>query len=95
MTEESQSPQYQAVLQYKDLLARSLADGPDQHLLTQFKLRGWLGDMDHHPTAPEMIDVALHRISSNPSDYEVFIGMLPDNGRVGAIVDAITGIVHI
>jgi ankyrin repeat protein/GTPase SAR1 family protein len=86
--EEGYSPQYQAVLQYKDELARSLASGPDLHLLNQFKIRGWLGgEVDATPT--RLIDEALHRIQSDPSDYEVFIGMLPEN--VKPIVDQITG----
>ena len=90
--ELSQSPQYRAVLQYKDQLARSLANGPDQHLLNQFKIRGWLGP-GADVSAPEMIDEALTRIRSDVSNYEIFIGMLPDHSRVKAIVDALTGIV--
>ena len=90
--EEGYSPQYQAVLQYKDELARSLASGPDLHLLNQFKIRGWLGgEVDATPT--RLIDEALHRIQSDPSDYEVFIGMLPEN--VKPIVDQITGMLCI
>ena len=88
--EEGYSPHYQAVLQYKDDLARSLASGPDLHLLNQFKIRGWLGgEVDATPTL--MIDEALRRIQSDPSDYEVFIGMLPDDIRVKPTVDQITG----
>ena len=79
------------MLKYKDQLARSLAGGPDQHLLNQFRIRGWLGPKVD-TSAPEMIDVALSRIQSNVSNYEVFIRMMPDNGSVKAIVDAITGI---
>ena len=90
--EESQSPQYTAVLQYKDQLASSLANGPDQHLLNQFKIKGWLGP-GADSSAPELIDEALTRISSNVSNYAIFIGMLPHHSRVKAIVDAITGIV--
>ena len=88
--EPSQSPQYRAVLQYKDQLARSLANGPDQHLLNQFKIRGWLGP-GADVSAPEMIDEALTRIRSDVSNYEIFLGMLPDHSRVKAIVDVITG----
>ena len=87
---QSQSPQYRAVLQYKDQLARSLANGPDQHLLNQFKIRGWLGP-GADDSAPEMIDEALTRIRSDVSNYEIFMGMLPDHSRVKDIVDAITG----
>ena len=76
------------MLQYKDQLARSLAGGPDKYLLSQFKIRGWLAS-GATPSAPELVDVALQRIRSNPSEYEVFIGMLPDDVR--AIVDSITG----
>ena len=79
------------MLQYKDQLARSLADGPDEFLLTLYNLRGWLG-LGADVGAPELIDVALTRISSNVSDYEVFIRMLPDTGTMKAIVDAIIGI---
>ena len=47
------SPQCQALLEYKEQLAGSLADGPDQHLLNQFKLRGWLGERAYR-SAPEL-----------------------------------------
>ncbi|CAI8022605.1 hypothetical protein GBAR_LOCUS13258 [Geodia barretti] len=87
---KAHSPQYQAVLQYKEQLAKSLADGPDQHLLNQFKLSGWLGEGAYR-SAPELIDVALTRIWSSVSDYEVFIRMLPDNDRVKAVVIEFTG----
>ena len=87
------SLQYQAVLQHKDQLEKSLADGPDQHLLNQFKLRGWLGP-EADASAPEMIDEALSRIQSNVSNYAIFIEMLPDTESVKAIVDAITGMVY-
>ena len=89
---QRESPQYRAVLQYKDQLARSLANGPDQHLLNQFKIRGWLGP-GADVSAPEMIDEALTRIRSDVSNYEIFIGMLSDHSRVKDIVDAITGMV--
>ena len=89
-TGKAHSPQYQAVLQYKEQLAKSLTDGPDQHLLNQFKLSGWLGEGAYR-SAPELIDVALTRIWSSVSDYEVFIRMLPDNDRVKAVVIEFTG----
>ena len=90
--EESHSPQYQAVLRYKAELARCLAGGPDQHLLNQFKIRGWLGgEADAGPT--ELIDEALSRIRSNRFDYDVFIGMLQEDKMQGAnaTVAQITG----
>ena len=78
------------VLQFKDELARSLVSGPDQHLLNQFKIRGWLGDeVDASPD--ELTDVALDRIKSNPSDYDNFIGMLGEDTQVMFIVDQMTG----
>ena len=88
--EEGHSPQYQSVLHYKAELERCLAGGPDQHLLNQFKIRGWLGDeADAGPT--QLIDEALQRIKSNPSNYDVFIGMLPEDIRVK---DQITGMLY-
>ena len=88
--EEGHSPQYKAVLHYKAELERCLAGGPDQHLLNQFKIRGWLSDeADAGPT--ELIHEALQRIKSDPSNYDVFIGMLPEDIRVKPIIDQITG----
>ena len=87
--DKGHSCQYHAVLEYKDQLAKSLADGPDQHLLNQFRLKGWIST-GIYVGAPGMIDEALTRIWSNASDYEVFIGMLPPYDRVKDIVDAIT-----
>ena len=85
-------PQYQAVLQYKDQLARSLSSGPDQYLLVQFKLREWLGP-DAVCSGPELVDVALDKIATDTSNYDIFIGMLPDDGgMIEAIVEAITSI---
>ena len=88
--DEVQTPQYQAVLQHKDQLAKSLASGPDQYLLSQLKIRGWLAS-GAAPSAPELVDLALQRIRFSPSEYEVFIGMLQDDDRVRAVVDAIIG----
>ncbi|CAI8016569.1 hypothetical protein GBAR_LOCUS10159, partial [Geodia barretti] len=65
-----------------------MADGPDEFLLTLYNLRGWLG-LGADVGAPELIDVALTRINSNVSNYDVFIRMLPDTGTMKAIVDAI------
>ena len=77
------------MLQYKDQLARSLSSGPDQYLLLQFKLRGWLGP-DAVCSGPELVDVALDKIATNTSNYGIFIGMLPnDGGMIKAIVEAI------
>ena len=83
------SPQYQALLQYQAELARSLASGPDKHLLIQFKLKGWLGP-DAVCSGPELVGVALDKIALDASNYEVFTGMLPPNDA-GRIKSALTG----